>query len=76
MTHKLKKLFNDRKIPHSDRLRIPIICDNAGVLWVPGFNVRESQKSVGNKFLYIAIATPIEDCEEKDKSTFYFSKRN
>ncbi len=41
MTHKLKKLFNDRKIPLSERRRLPILCDNRGVLWVPGFGVRD-----------------------------------
>ncbi|MBQ8303175.1 MAG: tRNA lysidine(34) synthetase TilS [Clostridia bacterium] len=41
MTHKLKKLFNDRKIPVSKRGLIPIICDQKGVLWVPGFGVRD-----------------------------------
>ena len=41
MTHKLKKLFNDRKIPVSDRKCYPVICDDSGVLWAPGFGVRD-----------------------------------
>ena len=41
MTHKLKKLFNDRKIPVSKRQFVPILCDEKGVLWVPGFGVRD-----------------------------------
>ena len=41
MTHKLKKLFNDRKIPLSLRKKMPILCDDSGVVWVPGFGVRD-----------------------------------
>lgn len=41
MTHKLKKLYNDRKIPLSKRKSIPILCDDKGVVWVPGFGVRD-----------------------------------
>ena len=35
----LKKLFIDRKIPAADRDRIPVLCDNAGVLGVYGIGV-------------------------------------
>ena len=45
MTHKLKKLFNDRKIPLSERKKLPILCDQKGVLWVPGFGVRDDNIS-------------------------------
>ncbi len=41
MTHKLKKLFNDRKIPKSKRDLIPILCDDRGVVYVPGFGTRD-----------------------------------
>lgn len=41
VTHKLKKLFSDAKIPISERERIPIVCDEGGILWVPYFGVRE-----------------------------------
>lgn len=41
MTHKLKKLFCDSKIPPSKRSLIPILCDDKGVVWVPGFGVRD-----------------------------------
>jgi len=52
MTHKLKKLFNDRKIPPSLRSRIPILCDERGILWVPGFGVRDDgAKGKGNNLV-------------------------
>ena len=41
MTHKVKRLFSDKKIPQSERDRIPIICDDDGILYIPGFPIRE-----------------------------------
>jgi len=41
MTHKLKKLFSDRKIPTHMRSRVPVLCDGRGILWVPFFGVRD-----------------------------------
>ena len=41
ITHKLKKIFNDKKIPLRDRESIPILCDEKGIVWVPGFGVRD-----------------------------------
>lgn len=35
-TKSLKKLFIDRKIPAMSRMRIPVIADDRGVLWVYG----------------------------------------
>lgn len=41
MRRKLKKLFNDAKIPQSLKKSIPILCDDKGAVWVPGFGVRD-----------------------------------
>ena len=38
-TRSLKKLFIDRKIPASQRDQIPILCDDAGILGIPGISV-------------------------------------
>lgn len=56
MTHKLKKMFIDKKIPVEKRGEIPIICDENGILWVPGFSVRDGGSKNAAKKLYIAIA--------------------
>jgi tRNA(Ile)-lysidine synthase len=56
MTHKLKKLFCDKKISPREREQIPIFCDGDGIIWVPGFSVRSSEKPKSQKKLYIAIA--------------------
>ena len=41
VTHKLKKILNDKKIPLQKREKIPILCDEKGIVWVPGFGVRD-----------------------------------
>ena len=72
INRKLKKLFNDRKIPISDRQRVPIFCDESGILWVPGFGIRDD--GVSSDALYIAIAEPIETTK-KTNASFYFKSR-
>lgn len=41
MTHKLKKLFSDAGIPKEQRASMPVVCDEVGIVWVPGFGVRD-----------------------------------
>ena len=41
VTHKLKKLFCDAKLTRAEREHTPVLCDGAGILWVPRFGVRE-----------------------------------
>ena len=48
MTLKVKKLFNDKKISPEERERIPIICDGKGIVWIPGFGVRDDFASNNN----------------------------
>ena len=67
MTHKLKKLYNDRKIPPSVRDRIPILCDNKGIVWVPGFGVRDD-KADKKQDLYVAICA-----QESDYGNIFLS---
>ena len=54
-TRRLKKVFNDRNIPKLERDRIPIICDNEGILWVPGLGVRDFSESSVEKLGKIGI---------------------
>lgn len=44
MTHKLKKMMCDTAIPAELRDRLPVLCDGKGILWVPGFGVREDRE--------------------------------
>ena len=64
MTHKLKKLFCDSKIPHSKRSLIPILCDNRGVVWVPGFGVRDDGVKLEEKQdVFVLLGIKSENCE-------------
>lgn len=55
-THKLKKVFTDLKIPVSLRSRIPLLCDDKGVVWVPGLAVRDDSPTAEHRRdLYVAF---------------------
>ena len=43
-TKSLKKLFIDRKIPAAQRSRIPVICDEGGILAVEQIGIDQSRK--------------------------------
>lgn len=45
INHKLKKVFNDRNIPPTQRSRIPVICDSEGIVLLPGMSERDGAKS-------------------------------
>ena len=73
MTHKLKKLYNDRSIPPKMRNNVPIFCDDEGIFWVPGFSVRSDRAPKNTeKTLYIAIANKL-DIDQTDR-TFFIPK--
>lgn len=50
ITKTLKKLFNETDVPIEKRNKIPVLCDESGVVWVYGFGVnarcRVSEESV------------------------------
>ena len=52
ITHKLKKIFNDKSIPPRYRTRVPVFCDDEGIVWIPGFGIRKNSDSPK---LFIAI---------------------
>ncbi len=41
MNKRLKKLYQQKKIPPAERNTIPLVCDDDGVMWVPGVAVRD-----------------------------------
>ena len=49
MTRSVKKLLNEAKIPPDKRATLPVICDDAGILWIPGFPVRDGDPRGGNQ---------------------------
>ena len=60
MTHKIKKMFCDRKIPNSKKSLIPIFCDDNGPLFVPGYHVRGDVKAA-EKYVYVYILDDTSD---------------
>ena len=60
VTHKLKKVFNDRNILPIERNLIPILCDSRGIVFVPGLSERDeaksdiSSKNISVTFVYTA----------------------
>lgn len=46
-TKSLKKLYIDRKIPQGERCRIPVLADNAGVVWVDTLGVHQDRIATG-----------------------------
>jgi tRNA(Ile)-lysidine synthetase-like protein len=45
MTKKIKKMFNEAKIPIEIRDILPIFCDEKGIFWIPGFPLRDDAKA-------------------------------
>ena len=67
MTHKLKKVFNDRNIPPTEREKIPMICDSKGIVFIPGMSERDGVKSdisTDNIPITFAYSDPTNDEKE------------
>lgn len=41
MTRKVKKLLTDRKLTAEEKASLPILCDDCGIVWIPGFPPRD-----------------------------------
>ena len=71
MTHKIKKLFSDAKIPRSKRKLIPILCDDSGVVWVPGFGVRDDSPTSDQKKDVFVILGINSERDTEDEARLY-----
>ncbi len=50
-TRKLKKFFGDRRIPVSERARLPVLADRMGnVLWIEGLATAETDRGSGEHY--------------------------
>jgi len=59
MTHKIKKLLNDKKVPRDIREILPVLFDSKGVLWVPGFGVRQDKPNdQSGPYLFFGYENP------------------
>ena len=44
-TRKVKKLFSEKKLSESEKEKVPLVCDNDGIVWIPGFPLRDGASS-------------------------------
>ena len=49
MTRKVKKLLSDKKLTLDERAYLPILCDDEGIVWIPGFPPRDGLKPVSDE---------------------------
>lgn len=56
MSRDVRKLFSEAKLPLKERETYPIICDDAGILWIPNIALRDGIISKDtNKFLKLTL---------------------
>ena len=55
INRKLKKLFNNAKIALDQRSRVPVFEDDSGILWVPGFGLRDHSGDKSGSYKWITI---------------------
>ncbi len=62
---KLQDLFVDAKVPREERAKIPVVSDERGILWVPGFRIAERGRvaSGTDQVLFLAIYRGVETAE-------------
>ena len=73
MHHKLKKVFNDRSVPAFERNNIPVVCDDKGIVWVPGLPCRDDGVKNADS---LSIALLIKDPSEEDGMIYTAIDRN
>lgn len=61
MSRKVKKLFNDKKMTLSEKNMIPILFDDDGIVWIPGFPPRDGLTYSGNEYTPLHIVCGIKN---------------
>jgi tRNA(Ile)-lysidine synthase len=54
---KVSRIFIDLKIPLAQRRRLPLLCDEAGILWIPGYTIAERARITPDctRCLYVCL---------------------
>ena len=47
MTHRVKRMFSDRKLTAEERKSLPVFEDDCGIVWIPGFPLRDGLRWEG-----------------------------
>ncbi len=58
-TRKLRKLYNEKKIPLRQREQMPLLCDEKGILWAPFLGARDGV-SLDSEGILISVELPCE----------------
>lgn len=61
MTHKVKKIFSEKKLTAEERETLPIVFDDAGIVWIPGFPVRDGLSDGNGEDSYICVFKKIKE---------------
>lgn len=68
ITRKIKKLFNDKKLPQSKKSDVPILVHGNNIIFVPGFSVADDSK--GDKVFYLNVFE--KNDKKENERCFYF----
>ena len=60
---KLSDIFVDRKVPRAERGRLPLLCDAAGILWVPGYTIAARARIMPHTTRALHVALRRNDAE-------------
>ena len=47
MTRRVKKLLTAQKLTAEEKACLPILCDDSGIVWIPGFPLRDGMEYTG-----------------------------
>lgn len=53
MTRDVRRLMAGAHLPHELRAVLPVVCDGKGILWVPGFGVRDGAEATSDEALFL-----------------------
>lgn len=48
MTRRVKKLLTDQKLTADEKACLPILCDESGIVWIPGYPLRDGMEYTGS----------------------------
>lgn len=62
MHRKLRRLYNEQKIPPRIRRQLPLLCDAKGILWAPFIGMRDGASFGGGDDYLVELLLPPELC--------------
>ena len=45
MTRSVKKLLSGSELSYSEKIALPFVCDDLGIIWIPGFGVNDAYRT-------------------------------